>query len=100
MSTNSKHFFPGDQTDSKENADAHTTPDSDLINSEAFQFDPSTRHPLTCAWSKLIKSVAISALIYKTDTASPEEIWYKLNSIAYKLYQLNFEFYQLTPQEL
>ncbi len=29
-----------------------------------------------------------------------EEIWYKLNSIAYKLYHLNLDFNQLTPEEL
>jgi hypothetical protein len=64
--------------------------DQDLI-----KFDPSTR-----AWSKLIKSDAISALITKTNAASSEEIWYKLNSIAYKLYHLNLEFNQLTSEEL
>ncbi len=58
------------------------------------------RHPLTSAWSKLIKSNAISALINKRDTTSSEEIWYKLNSIAYKLYHLNLEFNQLTSKEL
>jgi hypothetical protein len=39
-------------------------------------------------------------LITKTDAASSEEIWYKLNSIAYKLYHLNFEFNQITSEEL
>jgi len=48
----------------------------------------------------LIKSDAISALIIKTDAESSEEIWYKLNSIAYKLYHLNLEFNQLTSEEL
>ena len=65
-----------------------------------IKFDPSTRRPSTRAWSKLIKSDAISALITKTDAASSEEIWYKLNSIAYKLYHLNFEFNQITSEEL
>ncbi len=55
---------------------------------------------MICAWSKLIKSDTISALINQTDAASSEEIWYKLNCIAYKLYHLNLEFNQLTPQEL
>ncbi len=55
---------------------------------------------MTSTWSKLIKSDKISALINKTDALSSEEIWYKLNSIAYKLYLLNLEFNQLTPQEL
>jgi hypothetical protein len=55
---------------------------------------------LTRAWSKLIKSDAISALIAATDAASPDEIWYKLNGIAYKLYHLNLEFNQLTSEEL
>jgi len=39
-------------------------------------------------------------LINKTDAASSEEIWYKSNSIAYKLYHLNLEFNQLTSEEL
>jgi hypothetical protein len=36
----------------------------------------------------------------KLDAASTEEIWYKLNSIAYKLYHLNLDFKQLTTEEL
>jgi hypothetical protein len=31
---------------------------------------------------------------------SSEEIWYKLNNIAFKLYHLNLEFNQLTSEEL
>jgi len=31
---------------------------------------------------------------------SSEEIWYKLNTIAYKLYHLNLDFHQLTSEEL
>jgi len=38
-------------------------------------------------------------LITKTDAVSSEEIWYKWNSIAYKLYHLNLEFNQLTSKE-
>jgi hypothetical protein len=67
---------------------------------DLIKFDPSTRRPLTRPWSKLFKSNAISALITKTDAASSEEIWYKLNNIAYKLYHLNLEFNQLTSEEL
>jgi len=36
----------------------------------------------------------------KTKAASPLKIWYKSNEIAFKLYHLNLEFNQLTPQEL
>ena len=95
-----KHFFPGEdeQSDTESDADADSeagTGPEDLIN-----FDPTTRRPLTRAWSKLIKSDAISALINATDAASPDEIWYKLNGIAYKLYHLNLEFNQLTSEEL
>jgi hypothetical protein len=39
-------------------------------------------------------------MINATDAASPDEIWYKLNGIAYKLYHLNLEFNQLTSEEL
>jgi hypothetical protein len=77
-----------EETETKAETDANRS--DDLI-----KFDPLTR-----AWSKLIKSDAISALITKTDTTSSEEIWYKLNSIAYKLYHLNLEFNQLTSEEL
>jgi hypothetical protein len=80
--------------DAKEE-DAQEKQQPDLI-----KFDPSTQRPLTRAWSKLIKSDAISALITKTDAASSEEIWPKLNSIAYKLYHLNLEFNQETSEEL
>jgi len=47
-----KHFLPGDLTelDMDENNNTQTSEDSDLI-----KFDPSTRRPLTRAWSKLIK---------------------------------------------
>jgi hypothetical protein len=84
------------------NADTDTDTNADAEESapDLIKFDPSTRRPLTRAWSKLIKSDAISALITKTDAAFSEEIWYKLNSIAYKLYHLNLEFNQLTSEEL
>jgi len=58
------------------------------------------RRPLTCAWSKLIENDPISALFNKTDTGSSEEIWYKLNGIAYKLYHFNLEVNQLASEEL
>ena len=52
------------------------------------------------AWSKLIKRDTISALINITNAVSSEEIWYKLNGIAYKLHHLNLEFNHLTSEEL
>jgi len=73
--------------------DADDKTDAENKQSDLIKFD-------TRAWSKLIKSDTISALINKTDAASSEEIWYKLNSIAYKLYHLNLEFNQLTSEEL
>ena len=91
-----KHFFPAEATEEDSDADA----EADESPEEFINFDPTTRHPLTRAWSKLIKSDAISALINATDAASPDEIWYKLNGIAYKLYHLNLEFNQLTSSEL
>jgi len=85
----------------EEDAESESEAETEAIEKEdLIKFDPSTRRPLTRAWSKLIKSDAISALITKTDAASSEEIWYKLNSIAYKLYHLNCEFNQLTSEEL
>ena len=96
-----KHFFPGDQESAESEEDATDAneqaadADADLIN-----FDPTARRPMTRAWSRLIKSDAISALVNKTDAASADEIWYKLNGIAYKLYHLNLDFNQLTSQEL
>ncbi len=93
-----KHFF--DVDDLNLDADANTNAEQETTQLELTKFDPSTQHPLTQAWSKLIKSNAISALINKTDTVSSEEIWHKLNSIAYKLYHLNLEFNQLTSEEL
>jgi transposase InsO family protein len=93
-----KHFFPGEETnsDSDTDADAENEPSQEELNN----FNPTTRRPLTRAWSKLIKSDAISALINATDATSPDEIRYKLNGIAYKLYHLNLEFHQLTSEEL
>ena len=82
------------------NANIETENNANDSEPNLIKFDPSTRRPLTRAWSKLIKSDAISALISKTDAASSDEIWYKLNSIAYKLYHLNLEFNQLTSEEL
>jgi hypothetical protein len=91
-----KHFFPGDDS----NLDADAEADAETKQSDLVKFDPTMQRPLTRAWSKLTKSDAISALVNKTDSASSEEIWYKLNSIAYKLYHLNLEFNQLTSEEL
>ena len=96
-----KHFFQGEEIasddDDKNEADAedNTEDPGELIN-----FDPTTRRPLTRAWSKLIKSHAISALLNSTDAASSDKIWYKLNFIGYKLYHLNLDFNQLTLEEL
>jgi transposase InsO family protein len=93
-----KHFFPAEDIENNENieTDAGTQENNKLI-----KFDVSTKRPLTRAWSKLIKnSDAISALINKSDAASSEEIWYKLNNIAFKLYHLNLDFNQLTSEEL
>jgi transposase InsO family protein len=93
-----KHFFPAEDIENSENieTDAGTQENNKLI-----KFDVSTKRPLTRAWSKLIKnSDAISALINKSDAASSEEIWYKLNNIAFKLYHLNLDFNQLTSEEL
>ncbi len=47
-------FFPGD---SNEDADTKSEKDKPYL----IKFDPSTRRPLTVAWSKLIKSNEISA---------------------------------------
>ncbi len=80
--------------------DAYADTEETKTKQDLIKFDPSTQRPLTCAWSKLNKSDAISALISKMDAVSSEEIWYKLNSKAYKLYHLNLEFNQLTSEEL
>jgi len=97
LNVNKLKLFQESDADAQE-TDAET-PDQEA-NQDLIKFDPSTRRPLTRAWSKLIKSKAIAALITKTDAASSEEIWYKLNDIAFKLYHLNLEFNQLTPEEL
>jgi len=93
-----KHFFPAEDTENYKNeeTDAGTQDDNKII-----KFNLSTKRPLTRAWSKLIKNTeAISTLINKSDAASSEEIWYKLNNIAFKLYHLNLDFNQLTSEEL
>ena len=94
-----KHFFPDPTTDqlSTEDADQLSTEDARQTSTDADQFDASTfdalpNRPTTRAWAKLIKSDAASLLIEK-------DIWYKLNSIAHKLYHLNLSFQQLTAQE-
>ncbi len=102
LNVNKLKLFQDSDADAPEtDTDApETDADSNATNQDLIKFDPSMRRPLTRAWSKLIKSDAISALITKTDASSPEEIWYKLNSIAFKLYHLNLEFNQLTSEEL
>ena len=92
-----KLFQESDANAQDSDADAQ---EENATNQDLIKFDPASRRPLTRAWSKLIKSDDISALITKTDAASSEEIWYKLNDIAFKLYHLNLEFNQLTSEEL
>ncbi len=95
-----KLFQEKSDADAETEAETEAKTDADNSEPDLIKFDPSTRRPLTRAWSKLIKSDAISALITKTDAASSDEIWCKLNSIAYKLYHLNLEFNHLTSEEL
>jgi hypothetical protein len=91
-----KLFIPREDTqddqdtqDEENNAeDSESSRESAKINLEAFQ---NTR-PRTRAWAKLIYNDAALMLI-------EEEIKYKLNTIAYKLYRLKFAFEQLTSQE-
>ena len=87
-----KHFVPGEL---QEGLSHEADPiDADPASEDAPNFDALSNpsRPRTRAWSKLIKTDAASALI-------EQDIWYKLNSIAYKLYHLNLTFKQLTPQE-
>jgi len=100
ITVNKLKLFQDSEADATTEAEADTKTDADKSDQDLIKFDPSMCRPFTRAWSKLIKSDAISALITKTDAASSEEIWYKLNSIAYKLYHLNLEFNQLTSEEL
>ena len=83
---------PQDDQDSQDKQsdaeDSNKNPDNEKINLETFQ----NNRPRTRAWTKLINNDAASTLI-------EEEIKYKLNSIAYKLYHLKFAFDQLTSQE-
>jgi len=76
LNVNKLKLFQDSDTDAPEtDADAPETDanaDSNAANQDLIKFDPSTRRPLTCAWSKLIKSEAISALITKTDAVSSE----------------------------
>ena len=99
-----KHFVQesfSDNTDineSTEDADAQTSQDADqLSQNDAGPADaptdaPKFERPRTRAWSKLIKTDAAAVLI-------EQQIEYKLNSIARKLYHFNFTFEQLTSQE-
>ncbi len=60
-----KHFFPGEEQSL--DADSYAKEiDSDLIKSVQLM-----QCPLTSAWSKLIKSDTLLALINKLDVASP-----------------------------
>ena len=92
-----KHFVPRESPDDQ-NTDqlSHEADpiDADPASTGAQNFDAlsNPNRPRTRAWSKLIKTDAASALI-------EQDIWYKLNEIAYKLYHLNLTFKQLTPQE-
>jgi hypothetical protein len=86
-----KEDLQDDQDEQDEQNDAEdstSNPDNEKINLEAFQ----NNRPRTRAWAKLINNDAASLLI-------EEEIKYKLNSIAYKIYHLKFAFKQLTSQE-
>ena len=94
LNVNKLKLFTESDADAQESdADAQESdanaPEENATDQNLIKFDPASRRPLTRAWSKLIKSDAISALITKTDAASSEEIWYKLNDIAFKLYHLN-----------
>jgi len=100
INVNKLKLFQDSDADAETEAETNAETDATKSDQDLIKFDPSTRRPLTCAWSKLIKSNAISALITKTNAASSDEIWYKLNDIAYKLYHLNLEFNQLTSEEL
>jgi len=91
-----KHFFPGEEKEDDTDAQNDTQHAEEII-----KFDHTMPCPLTRAWSKLIKNnTTISTLVNKSEAATSEEIWYKLNSIAYKLYHLNLDFNQLTSEEL
>jgi hypothetical protein len=76
------------QDEENDAEDSESNQESTKINLEAFQ----NNRPRTRAWAKLINNDAASTLI-------EEEIKYKLNNIAYKLYHLKFAFKQLTSQE-
>jgi hypothetical protein len=77
-----------EQDEQNEAEDSSSNPNTEKINLEAFK----NNRPRMRAWAKLINNDAASTLI-------EEEIKYKLNSIAYKLYHLKFAFKQLTSQE-
>jgi hypothetical protein len=68
--------------------DSTSNAENEKINLDAFQ----NNRPCTHVWAKLINNDAALTLI-------EEEIKYKLNSIAYKLYHLKSAFDQLTSQE-
>jgi hypothetical protein len=87
-----------DIKESTEDADAQTSEDAnqlsqnDAVPANAPTDAPKFERPRTRAWSKLIKTDAAAVLI-------EQQIEYKLNSIARKLYHFNFTFEQLTSQE-
>jgi len=69
-----KLFLADSDADAETDTETNTETDAKQTEPDLNKFDPTTRRPLTRAWSKLIKSDAISALITKTDAGSSEEI--------------------------
>ena len=95
-----KHFVSGELEDDQDKEDMQ---DDSSTDAGPIDVDPVSNKPNfdtlsnpsrlnTCAWLKLIKTDAATALI-------EQDIWYKLNNIAHKLYHLNLTLNQLTPQE-
>jgi hypothetical protein len=94
-----KHFVPREEDENESEGEDETGSEADSDSEDAQERTPRAptpfeqARPRTRAWAKLLKKDAASNII-------ENEIWYKLNGIAYKLYHLNFSFNQLTPQEL
>ena len=86
-----KHFVPRETPDADPTSKDATSEDAPE-DAPKFEMPTNPDRPRMLAWSKLIKTDAASALI-------EQDIWYKLNNIAYKLYHMNLTFKQLTPQE-
>ena len=87
-----KHFVATDESENEEEDSGVGTDNSDSEDAQPELIKFETSRPRTRAWSKLIKTDAVS-------TAIEEEIWYKLNNIAFKLYQSHSDLNQLTAQE-